>query len=208
MTTAITTSGTPNTDPIDDEDIRRAAASLDETQNMWSRLSAMYTPTAPCATCHGAGELAGGGGVFGAIPCTDCDGNGQVEHPLADILALPMPNFEPARTKLLAMGQALDQHKRYEYEQLNPEAERTIDREPPPLPTKDQLLEVEVAIADIKENARKTAMEKHEEMQQQKQLGGGARARGGARGSLAAGGGTSLDGGMGNLEVDDDGVID
>jgi len=156
-------SETADPTPIDDNDVARAAEALNETESMWSKLSAMYEPTAVCPECRGTGTLAGGG-VFGEIPCPTCDGGGAVKHPLADEIGqLALPDFKPARRQLALMASALDKSNRYEYQKLNPDADQEVVKEPPKVPSKGEMATLEKTISDLRESGRKKAMDMLEE---------------------------------------------
>jgi hypothetical protein len=146
--------------PITDEDIGRAAESLNATEDLWAKIASMADPMIACPECGGTGTLAGGGSL-GEIPCPSCDGERMVSHPVADDLGrLALPDFQPVRRKLLAMGQALDTAKRAEYVQGTGGG-----GEVPPRPTKGEVAMLEVEIAALKEKGREHAMRQLEQGQ-------------------------------------------
>jgi hypothetical protein len=140
--------------PITDEDIGRAASALNETEDLWAKIASMADPTIACPACGGTGTFAGGG-IFGEIPCDQCDGQRMVEHPAAaEIGRLARPEFGPVRQRLLVMGQHLDVRRRAEYVNGTTGSADSL----PPVPTRNELAELEKEIAALREKGREQAV--------------------------------------------------
>jgi len=133
------------TTPVTDDDLKHAAESLSEVEDLWMKLSSLSDPTVPCHECRGSGILPGGG-IFGEIPCDTCSGKGVVEHPAGDHLAqLAMPDFKGLRRRLGAMTSAHDKAQRQAYlgegDGISPV-------------THDDLAKLEEDIAQVREEGR------------------------------------------------------
>lgn len=104
------------TTPVTDDDLRNAAESLAQTEDLWTKISALSSQaTMVCPECSGTGTLAGGG-IFGEIECPTCEGAREVDHPAAaELGALAMPDFAGLRRQLRDMTSAHDEAARKAY---------------------------------------------------------------------------------------------
>jgi hypothetical protein len=92
----------PTMDELDEEDLRKRSAALDEAQTAWEELAYVSTAKAPCPECSGAGQI--GGGTLGDI-CPRCLGQRVIDAPGSE--PLEMPPFSHLRAAITAYGDAL-----------------------------------------------------------------------------------------------------
>lgn len=141
----------PNSAPVTDADLIRAAESLAEVEHLWLRLDALSPEaTMTCYECGGTGTLAGGG-IFGEVPCPTCDGQRTIPHPAADEMKqLAAPDFKGMRTKLHELSSAHDKALQEAY--VRGEAAG-----PSPI-TREALQALEAEIAAVREQGRDRAV--------------------------------------------------